>query len=174
MNETMHDFEADDRCVICGQGPDAGIHNGTADDPAPEGNHDYTAVHMLPITEDMVIAACAAWHRSPARMFDSNSGEENRMREALEAALTASGHATKMRESVIHAADATNAQQSEAISATAGTPGTEPAGSGVVTSPPICSLCGKRMILFWSGPIPGCYQGITSWGCPDGPQHKSQ
>lgn len=39
------------------------------------------------VTDAMVIAACKAWHRSPARMFDSNSGEENRMRDAVEAAL---------------------------------------------------------------------------------------
>lgn len=38
------------------------------------------------VTDGMVIEACKAWHRCGLRGF-SNSGEENAMRAALEAAL---------------------------------------------------------------------------------------
>ena len=34
-------------------------------------------------------------------------------------------------------------------------------------SPPNCSICGKPMALWSSGPLHGCPQGITTWGCPD-------
>lgn len=39
--------------------------------------------------------------------------------------------------------------------------------SQVSTTPPPCWSCGKPTTLWWSGPITGCPQGITTFACPD-------
>jgi hypothetical protein len=57
--------------------------------PLPPELPDNSNVHQVLVTDDIVIEACKAWHHSPYRGF-SNSGEENAMRAALEAALSVS------------------------------------------------------------------------------------
>jgi len=39
------------------------------------------------------------------------------------------------------------------------------------TEIPPCTVCGERLMMYWSGPLPGCPQGISAYACRADKEH---
>ena len=48
-----------------------------------------------------------------------------------------------------------------------------PSQSNAIDLPP-CPVCGETLVTRYSGPLPGCPQGISTAVCPTDPSHASQ
>lgn len=146
-------------------------------------------VPTIAVTDEMVDAALTEYVGEPP--FEDYFGEEGvgphrlNMRAALEAALATPSPAheppfitcddcgaklTDMR-CIETTEDRCWHKNCPTPSPTIAAP--SPSQSNAIDLPP-CPVCGETLVTRYSGPLPGCPQGISTAVCPTDPSHASQ